>query len=186
MGLFEDALRTLDDISHEVGKHASHAAADVGKAVNGIGQEVNKHIDPATWSTLANFGEEAGKHVGATADDIWKALLGAGEEMGEKAGPLADDARHALAGLGQEAGKHIGGAVEDAKKIEWEKLPAEIKEWIEKHPGETAGLAAGVLAAPLAMAAVPPALAAVGFTAEGVALGTYSLRHCFVRSIPGG
>jgi hypothetical protein len=178
MGFFDEAIKKLDDLSQEVGKHAINAAA-----------EVNKHVPPSTFQSLENFGEEAGKHVGATADDVWKALLGAGNEIGKYAGPTAEEVWKKLDVLGQEAGKHIGGVVDDAKKFEWDaaadmkswikKNPghtaADFKSWIEAHPKQAAGILAGILAPPLAIAAVPVMLGGLGFTAGGVAAGMCTL-----------
>ncbi|KAF2689555.1 hypothetical protein K458DRAFT_129215 [Lentithecium fluviatile CBS 122367] len=171
MGFLEDAFKTLDSIGHDVSKHAGHAVAD-SRAADSVGQEIGSRIDPSTLRVLEHFGEEAGKHVGATADDIWKALMGAGGEIGKHTGPVVDDVGRALGGFGQEVGKHIAGAVEDAKEADWESLPADIREWIEKHPEQTMGIVAGISAAPLAVAAVPAVLGAAGFTAEVVAAGS--------------
>jgi hypothetical protein len=178
MGFFDEAIKKLDDLSQEVGKHAINAAA-----------EVNKHVLPSTFQSLENFGEEAGKHVGITADDVWKALLGAGNEIGKHAESTAEDVWKKLDVLGQEAGKHIGGVVEDAKKFEWDaaadvkswikKNPghtaADFKSWVEAHPKQAAGILAGILAPPLAIAAVPVMLGGLGFTAGGVAAGMCTL-----------
>jgi hypothetical protein len=162
MGFFNDALQKLDELNQEVSKHAINAVA-----------EANKHI-PSAFQTLENFGEEAGKHVGATADNVWKALLGAGDQIGKHAGPAAEDAWKKLDVLGQEAGKRIGGVVEDAKKLEWERA-AGAKSWMENHPKQVAGIAAALVAPPLAIAAVPVVLGGLGFTAAGVAAGKCAL-----------
>jgi hypothetical protein len=179
MGFFDEAIKKLDDLSQEVGKTAINAVA-----------EVNKHIPPSTFQSLENFGEEAGKHVGITADDVWKALLGAG--------PTAEDVWKKLDVLGQ------GAVVKDANKFEWdaavdvkswilkhpgqtaayvkswmEKNPgqatADVKSWIVEHQGQAAGILAGILAPPLAMAAVPVILGGLGFTVGGAAAGMYTL-----------
>jgi hypothetical protein len=62
--------------------------------------------------------------------------------------------------FGQEAGKHTSLAAE------------RTKQWVEKHPGETAGIVACVVAAPIGIGAAYAVLNMVGFTATGVAAGS--------------
>ena len=62
--------------------------------------------------------------------------------------------------FGQEAGKHVGIAAEHTKQ------------WNEEHPGETAGMIACVVAAPLGIGVAHGVLRMVGFTAKGIAVST--------------
>lgn len=165
MGFSDDALKIWNDVS-----------GTVGEAAGSAGEEINQRID---LRFLQQLGEEIGKHVGATADDVWKALLGAGEDIGKHAGPMIGDVGKAFDGYGKEVGKHLAGALEAGQKIEWERLPVEMKDWIEKHPVQTMGIVIGLLAAPLAVASVPAVLSAIGFTADGVALGVYQLPYSY-------
>ncbi|KAH6870726.1 hypothetical protein BKA58DRAFT_469710 [Alternaria rosae] len=71
-----------------------------------------------------------------------------------------DNAWKALDGVGQEAGKHAGFAAQHTRQ------------WIKEHPGETTGMIACVLAAPLGIGAAHSVLRMVGFTAKGVAVGS--------------
>ncbi|KAF2873207.1 hypothetical protein BDV95DRAFT_605763 [Massariosphaeria phaeospora] len=100
---------------------------------------------------------------------MWKTVLGTSSEISKHA---AQDAWKAVGNLGQEAGKRAGLVVQDLKNTDWTGLPADAKGWIERHPGQTAGIAAGFLAPPLAVMAVPAVLGAAGFTAGGVAAGS--------------
>jgi hypothetical protein len=170
MGFFGNAFKALDQFGHNIPKYAEHAAPMITGAasvisqeaqrhagyaardfdwfVNNAGQEVIKNIDPNTLQGLGNFGEEVGKNLGATADDVWKALLGAHEEVG----------------------KHVGGALDNAKSFGWEAAAKAVKEWVVQHP-ELAVAIAAALAGSVAVMAVPPVLGALGFTEGGVVAG---------------
>ncbi|KAF1962777.1 hypothetical protein CC80DRAFT_487252 [Byssothecium circinans] len=172
MSFLADALKILDDLNQKIGKHAEYIVHDTSKVFNSVKQDIAKNIDPSTLKALGGFGEEAGKHVGAVGDDIWKALLGGGQLIQEHAGPVVSDIGRGLDGAAKYVGKHIMSAVKDAEKIEWEKLPGDVKEWIEKHPEQTLGIIAGIVAVTVTVATVPAVLGALGFTGEGVAAGS--------------
>jgi ElaB/YqjD/DUF883 family membrane-anchored ribosome-binding protein len=82
---------------------------------------------------------------------------------------------NAVAEANKHIGKRVGDVVEAAKKFEWEATANGAKSWIEKHPGQVAGITAAIVAPPLAIAAVPAMLGGLGFTAAGVAAGKCAL-----------
>jgi ElaB/YqjD/DUF883 family membrane-anchored ribosome-binding protein len=112
------------------------------------------------WKALDGFGQEAGKRVGSAAHQTFKHLDAFGQDAGRKIGPALGEAWKHMDAFGQEAGKHTSLAAE------------RTKQWVEKHPGETAGIVACVVAAPIGIGAAYAVLNMVGFTATGVAAGS--------------
>jgi hypothetical protein len=113
------------------------------------------------WTALDGLGQEAGKHVGGAAVNTWKALDGFGQEAGKHVGGTAAVTWQALDGFGQEAGKNVHNAA------------VNTKDWVVKHPGETAAIAGCVVAPIVAVAAVPAVLGAIGFGSGGVIAGKH-------------
>jgi hypothetical protein len=175
MNFFKDAFDKLDEIGQEVGKHAGYAVADITRALESAGQDVSKHIDPSTLKAIEEFGKEAGSYVGATAEDIWKALLGAGEDAGKQIQPIIREIGKSLAEGGEGVRDYFLGVIAEASMIEWADMPTHIQQWIAEHPERIIGIILGILAGPLATAAVPLVLGAFGFTAGGIAAGTLYL-----------
>lgn len=106
------------------------------------------------------------EHVGRAAFKTGRALDTFGQEAGKRIGPAAVETWKHLDAFGQEAGKNIGNATRPAK------------DWVSKHPTETARIVGCIVAAPVAIAVAPLALGCVGFTAGGVAAGK-SFSVCF-------
>jgi ElaB/YqjD/DUF883 family membrane-anchored ribosome-binding protein len=137
---------------------------DAWKAVDGFGQEAGKHIGGAANEAgkhLDAFGQEAGKHIGGAANETFKQLDAFGQDAAQKIGPALGEAWKHVEAFGQEAGKQISVAAEHTKQ------------WVEEHPGETAGIIACVVAAPVGIAAAYATLHMVGFTTAGVAAGMF-------------
>ena len=176
MSFFNDAWKAMDNFGQEAGKHIGGAADEAGKGLDGFGQEAGKHIGGAAndaGENLDAFGQEAAKHIGGAAEEAGKQIDDTvketyehveafGHDAAEQIGPALEEAWKHVDAFGQEAGKQIGIAAEHTKQ------------WVEEHPGETAGIIACVVAAPLGIAAAHGVLHMVGFTAAGVAAGKTS------------
>jgi hypothetical protein len=151
MGFFDNAWKAMDGFAQEATKHIGPAAAEVWKQADKFGQEQLAPAAAETWKHLDAFGQEAGKKIGPVAGEAWK---------------RADE-------FGQEAGKQIGpAAVETWKHMD--KFGQDAGEWVREHPGETAGIVACVVAAPVAIGVANVGLKVAGFTAAGVATGLFA------------
>ncbi|KAF1939157.1 hypothetical protein EJ02DRAFT_265314 [Clathrospora elynae] len=129
---------------------------DAWKAMDGFGQEAVKHVGPLAtevWKHVDNLGQEAVKHAAPVAAETWKRLDGFGQEAGKAIGPVAGEAWKQMDTFGQ---KHV--------------VPAAVrtKDWIEEHPGETVGIVASVIAAPVTVGVVGKALRIFGFGRAGI------------------
>jgi len=153
MAFFNDAWKAMDGFGQEAGKQIGGAADEVGKNFDQFGQEAGRQIGHVT--------NEAGEKIGTAAKETYEHVEAFGQDAAEQIRPALEEAWKDADAFGQEAGKQIGIAAEHTKQ------------WIEEHPGETAGIIACVLAAPLGIAAAHGALHMVGFTAAGVAAGKF-------------
>ena len=164
MSFFDDAGKAVDGFVQEAGKQMGGAADEAGKNLDEFGQEGGKHIGGAVneaGKSLDEFRQEAGKQIGDVAKETYGHAEAFGHDAAEQIGPALEEAWKHVDAFGQEAGKQIGIAA------------GHTKQWIEEHPGETAGIIACVVAAPLSIAAAHGALHMVGFTAAGVAAGKF-------------
>jgi hypothetical protein len=156
MDFFHNTWKALDGVGQEAGKHIGVAADETSKHLDAFEKDVGPKIEPAlgeAWKHVDSLGQEAGKHIGGAAHETFRHLDEFGKEVGPKIGPAMEDVWKRMGAFGQEAEK-------------------QTKKWVEKHPGETAGMIACVVAAPLGIAAAHGVLHMVGFTATGVAAGT--------------
>jgi ElaB/YqjD/DUF883 family membrane-anchored ribosome-binding protein len=164
MSFFNDARKAVDGFGQEAGKQIGGAANEAGKGLDEFGQEAGKQIGGAAdeaGKNLDAFGQEAGKQIGGAANETFKQLDEFGQDAAQKVGPALEEAWRHVEAFGQEAGKQISIAAEHTKQ------------WIEEHPGETAGIIACVVAAPVGIVAAHATLHMVGFTAAGVAAGMF-------------
>ncbi|KAF1831573.1 hypothetical protein BDW02DRAFT_571907 [Decorospora gaudefroyi] len=133
---------------------------DAWKAMDGFGQEAAKQVGPVAgeaWKHLDAFGQEAGKAMGPAAAETWKHLDAFGQEAGKAIGPAAAETWKHMDKFGHE---HVGPAA------------LRTKEWIKEHPGETAGIVACVVAAPVAIGVAGKVLRVAGFARSGVVAGS--------------
>ena len=150
----------MGGVAHETWKHLDAFGQDVGPKVGSALGDAWKHMDA--------FGQEAGKHVGGAAHGTFIQLDAFGQDVGPKIGPALEEAWKQADAFGQEAGKYASLAAQHTKQ------------WIKEHPGETAGMIACVVAAPLGIGAAHSVLRMVGFTVKGIAAGT-SRSSCLQR-----
>jgi ElaB/YqjD/DUF883 family membrane-anchored ribosome-binding protein len=109
---------------------------------------------------MKSFGKEAGKHIGGATNTASKQIRVFGKDIGPKIAPALEEAWKQADAFGQEAAKQTSAAAKHTKQ------------WVEQHPGETAGMFACVVAAPLGIGVAYSGLHMVGFTATGVAAGS--------------
>jgi hypothetical protein len=104
------------------------------------------------WSSMENFGQDVGKHVGATPEDVWAALM---------SGDLVRQVQQQSATFMDAAQEYLPSNTD------------RVLLWIKMHPTEAAALIACILAAPTAIAMTPAALGLAGFTSGGVVAGMF-------------
>jgi hypothetical protein len=115
------------------------------------------------WKALDGSGQEARKHANAAAG-----------ESGEHVGAAAVKTWKHLDGYGEEAGNQVGLAAESATKRS------------QAHSGETFGIVAGAVAAPMAIQPAITGLHAAGFASAGMAGGIGMSLEDQVRALDSG
>ncbi|KAF2130989.1 hypothetical protein P153DRAFT_365611 [Dothidotthia symphoricarpi CBS 119687] len=161
-----EAWKHVDKLSKEAAAHAGPAAEEALKHAKAFTQDTaapaykrletaakdaSRHVGDFDWTSLTRFGEDTGKLVGATADEVWTSLLSGQmlDAVSQKGGSMFENVREHVPGLGDR-----------------------VVAWIVQHPKEAAALVACILAAPAAMAVTPAALGLAGFTAGGTVAGS--------------
>lgn len=150
----DEALKHIRALTHDA---TMPIPADILQRLDSTAQAGIHHIQTTDWTFLTDLANQAGKHVGTTADETWTALLSGQllDSVTQKATTLMQDAHHHVPGMGDRAST-----------------------WAMQYPKQAAALMACILAAPAAIAVTPAALGLVGFTAGGTAAGEY---HFFIN-----
>jgi len=166
------AIKALDGLGQGINEHTNYAVGGFSKAMAGFNQKAAKHISSTDSKPLEHHGEGLQKPIGATTDDVRKAPLVAEAEVCKCEKPATEGARKAADGFGKE-GENPGGAGEDPKKSGWRSVAGGIKTWAGENPVKSASIVAGIIAPPVAIAALPAVLGGIGFTAGGVVGGMF-------------
>lgn len=148
----EDALTQANAVAQNAVKHAAPVAAEGLRHLTSFSQQATKQIADSDWAFIEEFGQEMGKHIGKTADEVWQSMI---------TGQIFNDLEQAGTAFVGGVQEHLPGMSDRAMK------------WITEHPSEAAALIACILAVPTATAVTPAILGWTGFTLGGIEAGMH-------------